>query len=199
MLKDRIPKAGMPKGRAIVQGIVLLARFRVAGLAQFTGSVPDLLNSLAPLLAFPAVLALLLLLGGGGGVDALSDLLSLVVGLLGPLVISQALAARWGRDEAWLRYAVAFNWCQWVLPLVAMALVLLFSVLAAMGLPQQLLVPGALLSVGFYALSLHWFLARRGLDLSRAQATLFVVAMNAGTGMLMLLPRVMRGWLEGGA
>lgn len=198
MLNDRTPKAGVPKGRAIVQGIVLLARFRVAGLAQFTGTVPDLLNSLAPLLAFPAVLALLLLLDGGG-VGALSDLLSLVVGLLGPLVISQALAARWDRDEAWLRYAVAFNWCQWVLPLAAMALVLLFSVLAAMGLPQQLLVPGALLSVGFYALALHWFLARRGLDLSRVQATLFVVAVNAGTGTLMLLPRVMRGWLDGGA
>ena len=193
-----MPKTGAPKGRAIVQGIVLLARFRVAGLAQFTGSVPDLLNSLAPLLAFPAVLALLLLLNGGGA-EALADLLSLVIGLLAPLVISQALAEKWGRDEAWLRYAVAFNWCQWVLPLAAMALVLLFSVLAAMGLPEQLLVPGALLSVGFYALALHWFLARRGLDLSRMQATLFVVAVNAGTGVLMLLPRMVRGWLADGS
>ncbi len=181
-----------------MRGVLLLARFRVAGLALFGASVPDLLNSLAPLLAFPVVLALLLLLDGAGS-EALTDLLSLVVALLSPLVISQALAARWGRDESWLRYAVALNWCQWALPMVAMATVLAMSVLAALGLPQRALAPATLLCVGAYALALHWFLARRALDLGRARATLFVVAVNAGTGVLMLLPRMAQGWANGWA
>jgi len=183
------------KGREVVRGVLLLARFRIAGLASFGGGVADLLNSLAPLLAFPVVLALLLLLDGAGG-EALSDLLSLVVALLAPLVISQALAAKWGRDESWLRYAVALNWCQWALPLVAMAAVMALSILAALGLPQRALVPGAMLCVGGYALALHWFLARRGLDLSRSQATLFVVAVNAGAGALMLLPHIVQNWVR---
>ena len=188
-------KGGL-KGGEIVRGVLLLARFRVAGLALFGDSVADLLNSLAPLLAFPVVLALLLLLDGAGG-EALSDLLSLVVALLAPLVISQALAAQWGRDEGWLRYAVALNWCQWALPLAALAAVMAFSILAALGLPQQALVPGALLSVGGYALALHWFLARRALALGRGRATLFVAAVNAGTGVLMLLPHMVQGWVTG--
>ncbi len=186
----------MLKGRQIVRGVLLLVRFRIAGLQLFGDGVPDLLNSLAPLLAFPVVLALLLLLDGAGR-GALSDLLSLVVALLAPLVISQALAAKWNRDDSWLRYAVALNWCQWALPPVAMASVVAFSALGTLGLPQAALVPGALLCVGGYALSLHWFLARRGLDLTRRQATLFVAAVNAGTGVLMLLPRMVQSWVTG--
>lgn len=186
----------MLKGGEIVRGVLLLARFRVSGLALFGGGVADLLNSLAPLLAFPVVLALLLLLDGAGG-EALADLLSLVVALLAPLVISQALAVKWSRDDRWLRYAVALNWCQWALPPIAMAILVAFSLLAGLGLPQQALVPGSLLCVGGYALALHWFLARRGLDLTRRQATLFVVAVNAGTGALMLLPRLVQNWVVG--
>ena len=186
----------MLKSREIVRGVLLLARFRVAGLALFGGDVADLLNSLAPLLAFPVVLALLLLLDGAGG-EALSDLLSLVVALLAPLVISQALAERWGRGAGWLRYAVALNWCQWALPLVAMATMVGLSILAALGLPRQALAPGALLCVGAYALALHWFLARRALELGRGRAALFVAAVNAGTGLLMLLPRVAQNWANG--
>ena len=179
-----------------MRGVLLLARFRIAGLASFGGDGADLLNSLAPLLAFPVVLALLLLLQGAGS-GALSDLLSLVVALLAPLVISQSLAAKWDRDDSWLRYAVALNRCQWALPLVAMATLVAFSTLAGLGLPQRALVPGALLCVGGYALALHWFLARRGLDLTRGQATLFVAAVNAGTGALMLLPRMVQSWVAG--
>ena len=179
-----------------MRGVLLLARFRVAGLELFGATVADLLNSLAPLLAFPLVLALLLLLDGAGG-EALTDLLSLVVALLSPLVLSQALAARWGHDGSWLRYAVALNWCQWALPLVAMALVLALSVLAALGLPQRALGPAGLLGLGAYALALHWFLARRALHLGRVRATLCVGAVNIGTGALMLLPRMMQSWVAG--
>lgn len=186
----------MIKGRQIVRGVVLLARFRVAGLALFGDAVTDLLNSLAPLLAFPVVLGLLLLLAGAGSA-ALADPLSVVVAVLAPLVISQALAAKWRRDDNWLRYAVALNWCQWALPLVAMATLTAFSVLAALGLPQRAVVSAAVLCVGAYALALHWFLARRALDLTRGQATLFVVAVNAGTGVLTLLPRVVQSWVAG--
>jgi len=82
------------------------------------------------------------------------------------------------------------------LPLVAMAAVMALSILAALGLPQRALVPGAMLCVGGYALALHWFLARRGLDLSRSQATLFVVAVNAGAGALMLLPHIVQNWVR---
>ena len=95
---------------SVFRGFVRLARFRPEGFAYFSGTHAAMLNSLAPLLAFPLVGGALLLFRGGG-IGAASDLLATVVALLAPLLIAHALAMRWGRGDAWLRYAAAFNWC----------------------------------------------------------------------------------------
>ena len=43
--------------------------------------------------------------------------------LLAPSVMSYELARLWGRDAFWNRYIVAFNWCQWLLPVIAFVLI----------------------------------------------------------------------------
>jgi hypothetical protein len=42
-----------------------------------------------------------------------------------------------------------------------------------------------------YGLALHWFLARRGLDVSRGQATLLVLVADLLTGFFVIGPRVL--------
>jgi hypothetical protein len=176
---------------SVLRGIVRLAQFRADGFAEFTPSRAAFLNSLAPLIAFPLVGAGLML-AGGGGVAALSDLLATAVALLGPPVISFALAAAWGRESAWLRYAVAFNWCQWTLPVVAVLLLMALGMLMRVtGIGQSVGAVVFLLGLLGYGLGLHWFLARRGLGLSGGRAAAFVVAVNLGTGLLVLGPRML--------
>jgi len=59
------------------------------------------------------------------------------------------------------------------------------------GLPHD--IAGDLFAGGVvgYALWLHWFLARHGLALSRLRAALLVAGVNLGTGMLVMLPRLL--------
>lgn len=122
---------------SVLRGMFRLATFHPDGFAQFGDTRQAFLNSLAPLLAFPIVGTALLLVTGGGG-NALGDLLGTVVALLAPAVVSHALAVRWGREAFWLRYAVAFNWCQWAVPLFAVALVVLAGILVNLGLPVRM-------------------------------------------------------------
>jgi hypothetical protein len=175
---------------SIVQGVARLACFRVGGLEQLPATPQAFLNSLAPLIAFPLVGSALMLLGGGGE-TALADLLATLVAVLTPSVLSERLAALWRRDAAWLRYAVAFNWCQWAIPFAAIALLFAVGVLMAAGLPDWTAAAAAMFGLVSYALGLHWFLARCGLGLSRLQATVFVVAVNVGTGVLVMGPRLL--------
>ena len=97
-------------GRSVLRGVALVARFRAEGLAASTASAQQLLSSLAPLLAFPAVFLIVLLAAGGSTSDA-AELLSAIDAMLLQMVMSEALARRWGREAEWLRYAIAFNWC----------------------------------------------------------------------------------------
>lgn len=175
----------------IFSGVLHIARFRAEGMQAFGATPRALLNSLAPLLAFPVVGGLLDMLHGQF-ISALSDLLATLVALLTPLVVTEAFARRWGREALWLRFAVASNWCQWALPVVLMAMLLCLWVLANLGLPVG---PG-IVSVGIvglivYGVSLHWFLARVGLDLTRGRAMIVVLAADLLTGLLVLMPRLL--------
>lgn len=175
----------------VLSGMLRLARFNAVGFAQFPASSAALLNSLAPLVAFPLVGGLVQLLQGSV-VSALSGLLATVVALLTPLVVTEFLARRWGRQALWLRFAVASNWCQWVLPMMLVAVVVVLWVLANLGLP----VGGGALGAGIavlilYGIVLHWFLARAGLDLSRGRAAVLVLAADLLTGVLIAGPRLL--------
>jgi hypothetical protein len=179
-----------PVGTSTLRGIVLLARGRAEGLRQFGDTSPAFLASLAPLVAFPLVGALLML-GHGDGLPALSGLLATFCALLAPPVLSYELARLWHRQEQWLHFATAFNWCQWAVPvLAALLLTLVYPVLAsAAGAEAAGIV--VIAGVAAYALWLHWFLARHALMISGLQAALLVVLVNLGTVALVLGPRVL--------
>ena len=184
-------RRGGLRGRtgSIVLGIVRLARGRPDGMQQFGATRDAFLASLAPLIAFPLVGGMLMLLGGGG-LTAVSDLLATLCALVAPLVLSFEVARLWRRQQFWLRFATAFNWCQWVIPIVGSVLLLVFGVLAALGLPRATARIGVLLGLLSYALWLHCFLARHGLGLSGPRALLLVLAVNLTTAMLVVGPRV---------
>lgn len=169
-----------------------LATFRVDGFAGFEATRQGFLNSLAPLLAFPLVGALLGALNGDGLV-AVGDLLSTIVALMAPAVVSHAFAKAWKVEDAWLRYAVAFNWCQWAVPVAGFALLLAAGMAVRSGVTVWAAGIVWLLVLLGYGLSLHFFLARRGLGLSRGRTLVLVLVVNAVTGALVVGPRLLAG------
>lgn len=193
------PRPVMPQRRAnLARGVMLLARGRPEGFAEIGDTTQAFLASLAPLIAFPLVGAALSL-ASGRVVGAIADFLATLCVLLAPAVISHWLARRWGREEAWLRFATAFNWCQWILPVLAAALLVAVSVLVAAGLPNEVAALLMLLGLVAYGLWLHWFLARRGLGLSTGRAVLMVLAINVGSALLVLAPALLGSAIGGGA
>ena len=175
---------------SILVGIFRLATGRADGFARFDPTPQAFMTSLAPLLGLPIV-GFLMMLADGQALSGLGDLLATGCAVLAPPVISHALARAWGREAQWLRFAVAFNWCQWVIPM-AVALVLLASELAVeAGLPIGVAAIGATCLLAGYGLWLHFFLARRGLGLPRGRAVLLVLAINVGTLLLAMGPRLL--------
>jgi hypothetical protein len=177
-------------------GIVRLARFRADGLAAFDASPTGLLNALAPWLAFALVGFVLMLVAGSPG-TALGDLLATMIWLLTPPVLSDGLARLWGRQAAWLRYAVAFTWCQWVMPPAFLVAMLGSGILVAAGMPEDVAELLGALALLAYALALHFFIARHALDLSRWRTAAIVAIVNVGTGALVTVPVLVHGALEG--
>jgi hypothetical protein len=172
---------------SVLRGIALVASGKPDGLGEFAGTSQGFLASLAPLIAFPLVGTLLLLLNGGGA-PAITDLLATIAVLLAPAVLSYELARLWQRQERWLRFATAFNWCQWLLPLLASVVLVVLGMLLRAGLSEDAATFMLFAVLGGYGLWLHWFLARHGLALSPLRAAMLVVAVNLGTVALVLAP-----------
>jgi hypothetical protein len=190
-LRPNIPPGpNILRGPSVLRGIVRVACGRADGIDQFAGTSHAFLASLAPLLAFPLVGTALLLLNGGGA-PAVADLLATVTVLLAPPVLSFELARLWERQARWLRFATAFNWCQWLLPVLASVLLTALGILLRVGLPEHAATAMLVLGLGGYALWLHWFLARHGLALSRPRAAMLVLGVNLGTAVLVLVPRLL--------
>lgn len=192
------PSRGRPRPRIILMGILRLATGHADGLAQFGDSAEAFLASLAPLIAFPLVGAVLMMLQGGG-VTVLSDLLATLCALLAPPVLSYEAARFWGRADRWPRFAVAFNWCQWAIPVVAFVMVVLAGVLSALGLPRQAGIEVVVVGVAAYGLWLTWFLARHGLRLGGWQAAILVIGVNFVTVCLILGPQLLALAMNGAA
>jgi hypothetical protein len=169
-----------------LHGITLLARFRAEGFAAFTATPSGFMNSLAPLIGIAMVAGLRPLLSGSPRLLVM-HLLTTIVALLAPAAISHAIARMWGREAQWLRYAVAYNWCQLAVTLLSVLLILIFMVTG--GQPESLI--GAILGVLCYWLTLSWFMLWRGLGLSRWRATLALVVLNMASGALILGPRLL--------
>jgi hypothetical protein len=179
-----------PSPGSIVIGVIRLARGRADGFRQFGATRESFLASLAPLVAFPLVGGTLMLLGGGG-IAALADLLATLCALVAPPVLSFEVARLWHREAAWLRFATAFNWCQWAIPVLGSLLLLALGMLVAAGLPRQAARGLALIGLVSYGLWLHWFLARHGLGLSRLRALVLMLGVNLTTVLIVILPRML--------
>lgn len=175
-------------------GAAQVATGRPEGLQRFGDTPRAFLAALAPWLAIPVVGALILLLAGNG-IEALSTLALTLVGQLAPAVLSHALATRWQREAEWLRYAIAFIWCQWAIMIVFLGTLVAAPILIGAGLAQA----GSLLGIALtgYGLWLHWTLARYGLLLPRGRAALLVAVVNLGTALLVMGPLLLQVGLNG--
>ena len=180
----------------VLLGIIRVARGRASGMEHFGSNQHSFLASLAPLMAFPLVGGTLMLATGEWH-EGLADLGAALCAILAPPTLSYELARLWNRQEQWPRYATAFNWCQWVLPLLASVVLLSLSVAVTLGLGEQTAVGVIFLSLGCYALWLHWFLARHGLQLSRGRAALLVFLVNLGTAVLVAGPALLARATQG--
>lgn len=174
-----------PQMQAVLRGILLVARGDRAGLALFGATSQSYLSSLAPLIAFPLVAAGLMLMRGGGA-STVADLLATLSILLTPAVVSFELARLWGRHAGWLRFATAFNWCQWAIPAVGAVMMLLLFLSVALGAPSRVAALVLIGALAGYSLWLHWFVVRTGLQVGRWRAALVVLAMNAATSLLVI-------------
>ncbi len=174
----------------VLLGILRVARGRADGIDCFGATTQSFLASLAPLIAFPLVGAALAFFSDGPR-RALTSLAMTVCALLTPAVLSFELARYWHRSEAWLRFATAFNWCEWTLPVIACVVMVPLSVAINAGLDET---TASVLLVGFlglYGLWLHWFLARKALSLSVTRAGLLVIVVNLGTVLAVMGPRLL--------
>lgn len=176
--------------QSIMLGILRVARGRADGIGCFGSTSQSFLASLAPLVAFPLVGATLGLFTEGPR-RALTGLAMTICALLTPAVLSFELARLWRRDAAWLRFATAFNWCEWTLPVIACLVMVPLSFAISAGLDET---AASLLLVGFlgvYGLWLHWFLARKALALSTIRAVVLVLVVNLGTLAAVMGPRLL--------
>ena len=98
-----------------------------------------------------------------------------------------------------MRYVVAFNWCQAVVTLVTVVLILGWT--AAGGGPNaislQLLI--GIFAVVIYWMVLCWYMAWRGLGVGKLKAVLAVIVINMGTGVLVMGPQLLLGVMAGRA
>lgn len=178
-------------GRAnILRGIFLICRGRAGGLAEI-GNGPDaFLSSLAPMIAFPLV-GCLLMAAQGRIREGVTDFLASLVAILAPPVLSHFIVKRWGKEAGWFRFATAFNWCQWILPVLGAVLVVLAGILVQAGLPLRPIVIVLCCLLLGYAFWLHWFLARHALVLSAGRAAALVVMINLITIALVAGPQLL--------
>ena len=186
--RRRTPKGSM--SGSILRGMLLVGRGRRDGLLEF-GATPDaFLASLAPLIAIPLVGAGFVLASGHPR-SAATSLLATVIALLAPPVLSYEPARWWARQDHWLRYATALNWCQWLVPLLAAVLLILVYPPLTLVLPDPIAAYLILGALAAYGLWLHWFIARHGLDIGPVRAAVLVVGVNLVTLILVAGPQAL--------
>ena len=173
--------------KSILLGILRVARGRADGIGCFGSTPQAFLSSLAPLIAFPLVGAVLAVFAEGPQ-RAVTGLAMTLCALLTPAVISYELARFWQRTDAWVRFATAFNWCEWILPVLACLIMVPLSFAIAAGMSETAASRVLVICLGFYGLWLHWFLARKALSLSNLRAVALVFLVSLGTAVVVMGP-----------
>jgi hypothetical protein len=179
----------------ILRGVALIARGRAEGLNCFRDTPQAFLYSLAPGLGI-LVAAVVQGFAEGAGGSAIAEIPGTLCVLLAPAVLSYELARFWGREAFWNRYIVAFNWCQWLLPVIAFVLIVGLTLARAAGMDAQGGLQVLLVCLACYALWLNWFLARHGLALSAWRAAGLVAAVNLGTIAIVFGPAMLARGFE---
>lgn len=174
---------GEPSLGTIFQGVVGIVRGDRGALRHFGRTERSFLISLAPIAAF-VVIGSQTSLVGGHVTRALTELLASTCALLMPAVVSQWFAERWGLTDRWLRFATAFNWCQFALMVCVLLAVTVGGILLGHGIGVMVA-----FCLGLYALWLHWFLVRHGLGVSSGRAAGVVVCVHIATTLVILIPR----------
>jgi hypothetical protein len=171
----------------------LIARGRAAGLNCFRDTPQAFLTSLAPGLGIMAA-SVVEGLAEGNAARAMTEIPGTLCVLLAPSVLSYEMARFWGREAFWNRYIVAFNWCQWLLPVIAFVLLGGLSLARIGGIDPDIGLPVVVVSLAGYALWLNWFLARHGLALSGWRAAGLVATVNAGTMAIVFGPTLIAAY-----
>lgn len=171
----------------ILRGMVKLARGNPKGFEEF-GATPEAFTaSLAPLIAFPVVGALLMAIASGWKM-ALLGLLSRLCSVLILPVLTYEFARLFGRQSQWLRTATAMNWCLWLL-IPAMFVAILLGVIAAeIGAPQPLAEFGTLMLAGLYLLWNRWYIFKAGLEVNGWRAGGIILVSLVLGALFTLLP-----------
>ncbi len=171
----------------ILRGLWRLAKGDRAGIKEFGGSVDDFYASLAPLIAFPLVGALVT----GLQVDWRTALLGLLARLCGVLVLPVLVyefARLFGRKPLWLRTATALNWSFWVLLPVLLVGSFIGAILVQFGVTMETAELATLGLMGVYLFWYRWLVLRAGLALGGWQALLIVLVSTACIGLFVIIP-----------
>ena len=195
------PAPAQPPIGLILRGVLRIARGRVDGLEVFGNSRQAYLRSLTPVVVV-AVMVSVIMPGEISMADRLTTFFQLLSAFLWFSVGGHFFARLWGREDRWLGYATALNWCQAVLPfLLGIALLVPIFLASLLGLPPKAIVALLFIASTVYMYWQYWFLARFGLGLGGKQSVILVgiiltvhiavtmlVAQLGGEGAMPMLP-----------
>ncbi|WP_298162531.1 hypothetical protein [Acidocella sp.] len=170
-----------------MRGLWRLAKGERAGILDFGAGPENFSASIAPLIAFPLVGALVVAMQGAWQLGVISFLSRLTAVLVLP-VLTYEFAKLFGREHLWLRTATVLNWSFWVIPPILMLAAIAAAGLEVVGLSTMGAARVALAIMGLYLLWFRWFALRAGLGLGAWQALLVVTVSTAAIIGLMVLP-----------
>jgi hypothetical protein len=166
----------LPQGN-IVRGLLRLARGDAGGMREFGNTTDAFSASLAPLIAFPLVSALLFGLTGQWLLAAIM-LASRLCGVLLQPVIIEFVARKRGSATTWLITSTALNWSIWLLIPLTLIGGLIASGLISLGVDGRYAVAGSLCASYLYLLWIQCVTVRFGLRLTWVRAVPIVLGMN---------------------
>ena len=174
----------------IVRGFWLLARGQAQGIEEFGNAIPPFAASLAPLVAFPLVGAILMAMQHEYWIAAMLFCSRLVGVLIQPVTIEFA-SSRFGGNERWLMTSTALNWSIWMMLPLMFLVILIDGTLSALGLPDPVSAAGSIGALVGYMLWLQWFIVKSGLRIAGWLAALILAAITVAVGAVNALPYLM--------
>jgi hypothetical protein len=174
-------------GSNVMKGLFLLARGKASGIAEFGNTIDALYASLAPLIAFPLVLAIVLGLNGQPEAASVA-FLSQLCAVLFVSVATHGFAVWARREPVWLRTATALNWSIWLLVPLLFLGGFAGALMVMAGTSKQIAVDVMFVFTAVYLLWYHWFTVRCGLQVKFLPALGIVLGTNFVIGLLSVGP-----------